>query len=400
MTPGGPLSGVRVVELGTVLMVPLAGQILGDLGADVIKVESVEGDPNRQVGPGPHPELSGAALNLNRNKRSIAVDLRTAEGHDVLGRITAGADVFLTNLRPSALRKLRVGYEDVRAWQPTIVYCRSHGYRGDTPEADDPAYDDVIQAASGLASLSERVSGEPSLLPTVLADKVCGLTIVYAVLAALFERTRTGAGQEVEVPMFDTMVAFTLVEHLSGATLRPPLGRPGYERVLTPHRRPHRTEDGWIVIMPYSARDWNRLWSRLGREEHSAALDGRTEHEIKKMAPTMYAWLDQELPAHSTAHWLEVCASLDIAAAPVNDLEEVISGPARARGVVTSARHPVAGDYLRIGMPVGFGSQCQVRHESPLIGENTWEILAETGISGPEAEKLIALGAVRAQRGV
>ncbi|NEW69263.1 MULTISPECIES: CaiB/BaiF CoA transferase family protein [Streptomyces] len=394
----GPLSGVRVVELGTVLMVPLAGQILGDLGADVIKVESLEGDANRQVGPGPHPDLSGVALNLNRNKRSIAVDLRTAEGREVLARITATADVFLTNLRPSALGKLRVRYEDVRAWQPKIVYCRSHGYGSDTPEADDPAYDDVVQASSGMASLSESVTGEPSLLPTVLADKVCGLTIVYAVLAALFERTNTGAGQEVEVPMFDTMLAFTLVEHLGGATLQPPLSKPGYERVLTPHRRPHRTEDGWIVIMPYSVRDWDRLWAHLGREDHRAALAGLTAHEVKQMAPRMYAWLDRELPAHSTAHWLQICASLDIAAAPVTDLEGVVSGPGRSKGVLSSAHHPVAGDYLRIARPVRFGSPLEVRHEAPLVGEDTLEILSEVGYSHQDVARFTAHGAIRSQQ--
>ncbi|GAA1853355.1 CoA transferase [Pseudonocardia ailaonensis] len=391
-----PLAGVRVIEFGTVLMVPFAGQVLADLGADVIKVESLEGDPNRQVGAGPHPDLSGVALNLNRNKRSLAVDVRAAGGRAVLERLAATADVFLTNLRPLALDKLGVSYADVRHWRPDIVYCRSHGYGSDSGRADEPAYDDVVQAASGIAGLSERTRGEPELLPTVLADKVSGLTIAYGVLAALFQRATTGQGQEVEVPMFDTMVAFTLVEHLAGATTRPPLSTPGYDRVLTPHRRPHRTADGWIVVMPYSPRDWDRLWEHLDEHGHRARLRGLSPHEVKRLAPQMYGWLDEILVERSTAEWVDTFVTLDIAAAPVASLDELVDGPARELGVLREATHPLAGPYLEIRGPVRFsGAEASEPRPAPLIGQDSLDLLAELGIDPLHARNLVESGTVR-----
>ena len=223
---GGPLDGIRVLDLSSVVMGPLATQILGDLGADVITVENRDGDINRVMGPGPHPGLSGVSLNLLRNKRNISLDIAHPDGRAALLRVAAGCDVFVTNLRPGSVGRLRLRYPDVAAVRPDVIYCQAHGFPSDSPQADAPAFDDIIQAACGVPDVLRRANGLPDLMPTLLADKVSGLVLAYSIMAALFHRARTGEGQQVEVPMADAMLAFLLVEHGSGAISRPPGARP------------------------------------------------------------------------------------------------------------------------------------------------------------------------------
>ena len=215
---GGPLDGIRVLDLSSVVMGPLATQILGDLGADVITVENRDGDINPVMGPGPHPGLSGVSLNLLRNKRNISLDIAHPDGRAALLRVAAGCDVFVTNLRPGSVGRLRLRYPDVAAVRPDVIYCQAHGFPSDSPQADAPAFDDIIQAACGVPDVLRRANGRPDLMPTLLADKVSGLVLAYSIMAALFHRARTGEGQQVEVPMADAMLAFLLVEHGSGAT--------------------------------------------------------------------------------------------------------------------------------------------------------------------------------------
>src|SRR4051812_20707038 len=258
----GPLDGVRVLDLTTVVMGPFATQVLGDLGADVIKVETGEGDSSRGMGGGPHPELSGTALNLHRNKRSISLDLKNDTGRAVFLQLLDTSDVFVTNLRPGPLQRLGLSYDDVAPSRPRLVYCQAHGYRSDSPAGDHPAYDDVIQALSGFPRLNETALGITFFVPSVIGDKVAGLTIVYSVLAALFHLQRTGEGQRVEIPMFDIVLAFNLVEHLSRAAVA---GEPaGYSRVLTSHRGPHKTRDGYVAMLPYTDRQWSALFAAVG----------------------------------------------------------------------------------------------------------------------------------------
>ena len=247
----GPLAGVRVLDLTSVVMGPMATQILGDLGAEVISVESGRGETNRIMGPGSHPQLSGIALNLLRNKRNVAIDLKAPEGRAAVLRIAATCDVVVTNLRPGPLRRLRLTYDHVRVVRPDVVFCRAQGFPSDSDRAEDPAYDDIVQAAAGMADVVRRATGTPAQVPSLIADKVSALTIVYAVTAALFHRERSGQGQEIEVPMIDAFSAFVLVEHGGGAVPRPPVGPAGYPRVLTPDRRPLRTADGWAALFPY-----------------------------------------------------------------------------------------------------------------------------------------------------
>ncbi|HEY5336523.1 MAG TPA: CoA transferase, partial [Mycobacteriales bacterium] len=267
-TPAGPLSGIRVLDLTSVVMGPWATAILGDLGADVITFEPPHGDTNRAMGAGPHPQLSGVSLNLLRNKRNIDLDLKTDGGRALLLRLAADCDVFVTNLRPGPLERMGATYEHVAAVRPDVVYCQAQGWPSDSADAGRPAYDDIVQAASGLADLAELAGGAaPALMPTILADKVSALTIAYAVLAALLHRERTGVGQRVEVPMVDAVRAFLLVEHGAAAIPQPPLGPAGYPRILSVERRPQRTVDGWVNLLPYSAAHYDFLFELGGRTD-------------------------------------------------------------------------------------------------------------------------------------
>jgi crotonobetainyl-CoA:carnitine CoA-transferase CaiB-like acyl-CoA transferase len=388
--PAGPLAGVRVVELSTVIMAPLACQLLGDLGADVIKVESDKGDFSRVMGGGPHPQLSGVALNLHRNKRSVQLDLTHPDAAAVMARLLDTADILITNFRPRALRKLGLDYESVSATRPGLVYCEAHGFSLESGEADSPAYDDIMQAATGLPALSEAATGSVNYLPTVVADKVAGLTIAYAVLAALRHGERTGQGQRVEVPMFDAVLAFNLVEHLSQAAV--PGGRPGYNRLLNRFRRPHRTKDGYVAMLPYSDQSWSDLYNAVGHGHELAEphFQNRLQHLDKA-----YESLGRIMLEKTTAEWLELARRLGIPAGPVPSVAELVDDPARHRGVLRENDHPVAGRYRQISPAARFSrTPASVRRPAPLIGQDTVSVLEELGLSGQEVESLVQAGAV------
>src|SRR5262249_18901967 len=257
----GPLEGVRVLDLTSVVMGPLCTQMLGDLGADVLVVERPHGETNRVMGAGPHPQLSGISLNLMRNKRSVPVDLTTAAGQATIRELIAGSDALVTTMLPGSLRRLGLDYDSVAQVRPDIVYAQAQGFPLDTDRADQPAYDDIVQSATGVADAMARVTGEPRLVPSIFADKVCGLTLANAVVAALLYRERTGVGQAVEVPMVDAMRAFMLVEHGAAGIPEPPVGPVGYQRILSPERRPQRTADGWIGILPYARAHYESLFA-------------------------------------------------------------------------------------------------------------------------------------------
>jgi crotonobetainyl-CoA:carnitine CoA-transferase CaiB-like acyl-CoA transferase len=384
----GPLQGLRVVELATVIMAPLACQILGDLGADVIKVEAAGGDHSRIMGGGPHPELSGVALNLHRNKRSVQLDLQQPKGREVFLRILDGADVLVTNMRPRALAKLELDYASVGASRPTLIYCEAHGFSLESGDADLPAYDDIVQAATGIPALTMAATDTVNYLPTILGDKVAGLTIVYAVLAALLHRASTGQGQQVEVPMFDSVLGFNLVEHLSRATV--PGGKAGYNRILNPNRRPHRTKDGYIAMLPYSDKSWSDLYHAVGHEHELS--DPWFQKRLENPRP-VYASLARILAERTTAEWLELAAELGIPAGPVPTVDEVIEDASLHRGVLTEAEHPVAGPYRSISSPARFSrSRRAGRVEAPLLGQDTVAVLTEIGLTEDEIKELIAAG--------
>ncbi|ORW92755.1 acetyl-CoA acetyltransferase [Mycobacterium szulgai] len=379
----GPLAGVRVIELAGVVMGPLAGQLLGDLGADVIKIETATGDVTRQYQPWRHKDMGWMGLNLNRNKRSVVLDLKSARGRDALEQMLAAADVFLTNLRPASLARLGLSADQVTAEHPRLVYASAHGFRSGTAEQNRAAYDDVVQAASGMVWLNQQSAGTPYLPPAILADKVCGLVLTQSILAALYYRAKFGRGQHVEVPMLDTMLTFNLVEHIGGAAYEPPAAEFGYQRAMSPYHKAFRVRDGWMCVLPYGDRNWSDFFAVLGRPElaHDCRFQdraARAEH-----VDELYALVEELTAVYSMDELQAACDTRGVAAAPVRTLAEATdSDYARDGELFEIAEHPSEGAYRVIGSPVRYSATPPtLRRHCPHIGEHTAEILAEFGIT-------------------
>ena len=378
------LDGIRVLDLTSVIMGPLATQVLGDLGADVVSIEAAVGDTNRIMGPGPMPGMSGTSLNLLRNKRNVCLDLKRPDVRAAVLRLLATCDVFVTNLRPGPLARLGLDYEAVRAVRPDIVMCRAHGWSSESDEGDKPAYDDVIQAVSGIAHSFQLRDGVPAMAPTLVADKVAGMAITQAVLAALVHRARTGEGQFVEVAMVDALRAFTLVEHGCAAIPEPPLGSAGYPRITTPDRRPFATTDGWIAVLPYSTDNYRDLFGEGGR--HDLLDDPRITSARRRMAHAgeLYAIVAEIVATRSTAFWVEFCERHDIPAGAVRTLDELVAE-------LPLVEHPVAGAYHHIPSAWRFAATpTSLRRPAPMVGEHTREVLAELGYDDGEIDALTA----------
>lgn len=392
--PAGPLDGIRVLDITSVVMGPYATQILGDLGADVITVEPPRGEANRSMGPGPLPQLSGVALNLLRNKRNVSIDFKRPEGLAALLDVAATCDVLVTNLRPGTLERAGLSYQAVAARRPDIVYCQAHGYPSDGPRADDPAYDDVVQTETGIADATSRITDRPMITATIMADKVCGLTIVYAVTAALYRRAVTGQGERVEVPMVEIMKAFTLVEHGAAAIPEPPLGRAGYGRVLNRERGPWRTRDGWIMALPYTREHYDSIFSAAGRTDLLGDARYSTASLRIANASFLYREVGSMMAERTTDEWLAFFKEQDVPAAPVTSLDDLVEE-------LPMDVHPAAGPFRRIPPAVVFANAPQsVRRPAPLIGEHTDEVLAEAGYDAKGIAALRrsgALGAVPAE---
>ena len=385
----GPLDGIRVLDLTSVVMGPLSTQLLGDLGADVISIEDDGGDTNRAMGPGAVAGLSGVAMNLLRNKRSVSLDLKRPEGRAVFLRLAATADVVVTNLRPGPLGRLGLSYHDVAAVRPDVVFCRAHGYPSGSDKENAPAYDDIIQSASGIGELFARQGHEPSLLPTLVADKVSGLTIAYAILAALFHRERTGIGQCIEVPMIDVMRAFVLVEHGAGAIPVPPVDQAGYRRILTPQRRPQPTVDGWINVLPYTLENYHALFRAGGREDLLDDERIATRQSRVANSDTLYRDVAAILRQRTTAAWLELCEAEGIPATAAASLEDLVAE-------LPEADHPVAGRYKIIPPPVWFSATpASVRTPAPMAGQDGRAVLSEVGYDAAELDRLETEGILR-----
>jgi crotonobetainyl-CoA:carnitine CoA-transferase CaiB-like acyl-CoA transferase len=386
----GPLSGVRVLDLTTVLLGPYASMLLADMGADVIKIEAPEGDVMRLAGPRRHPGMGPVYLNGNRNKRAIALDLKQDAGRDVLRRLIAGADVFVHNMRPKAIERLGFGYEAVRAVREDIVYCGAYGFAADGPYADRPAYDDLIQAMSGLVALFERTTGEPRLVPTVVCDKLIGLTVSQAVAMALYHRERTGEGQAVEVPMFETMVSWMMVEGLYGHVFEPPLGGYGYARLMTPHRKPYPTKDGYMCVLPYTNRQWSRLFELVGMPEKMQEELFRDHTTRIDRIDEVYGFLADLLTTRTNAEWMAICAEANIPATPVLAMEDLADDPhLQAVGMFQTYEHPTEGRLRTTKVPIRFSATPgELRRGAPRFGEHNAEILREAGYAEAEIDAL------------
>jgi crotonobetainyl-CoA:carnitine CoA-transferase CaiB-like acyl-CoA transferase len=392
----GPLSNVRVLDLTSVVMGPYCTQILADLGATVIKVEAHEGDTLRYIPGGHSPDMGGTFLNLNRGKRSLCIDLKSAKGRDALLKVAAQTDVFIHSMRSQAIQRLGLSYADLLKVSPRMIYANVYGFSRRGPYADQPAYDDTIQAACGLAMLQGLMTGSPSYLATVIADKVSGLTGLYAILAALYHRAQTGEGQEIEVGMFETMASFVLVEHIGGALFDPPLGAPVYQRVVSPMRRPYKTADGYISTLIYTDKQWQAFLEIVGnpdwgRDPRFTTLKLRSEH-----IDEVYERVGASFVARSTADWIEKLQGAGIPAMPVLTTEQLMSDE-HLHHVGFFERVNTKDGVVRFpGIPTWFSkTPGQITHSGPALGEHSVETLLEAGLTKAEIEDLLSTGILR-----
>ena len=396
----GPLTGVRVVDCTTVVLGPWAAQQLGDLGADVVKIEPPEGDTTRQLGPMRNPDMGAFYLAVNRNKRSIVLDLKQESARGVLRRLAADADVLLHNYRPQAAQRLGMSYETFRAINPGIVYVGTYGFRAAGPYGNKPAYDDIIQAASGLTSLQASLIGEPKYVPTIVADKTSSMTVLVAVLAALYHKARTGEGQEVEVPMLESMAAWVMVEHLYGETFVPPVESVGYKRVLNRYRRPFKTKDGYLAILPYTDQNWRDFFVIAGRQDLLDDPRFKTLGTRLRHIEILYEELGKIATTRTNAEWLTELDRRNIPGMIVNSLESLLRDPhLEATGFWQVMEHPTEGTLRLPGIPATYGkTPASIRRLPPRLGEHSVEILREAGLDAAEIDALLASGATRTGR--
>ena len=387
----GPLSGLKVLELTSVVLGPWAAQTMADMGADVIKIEAPFGDSNRQLGASRNPGMAALYLSNNRNKRSLVLDLKQESARDALLTIVKDCDVFLHNNRPQVMTKLRLEYEDIKSVNENIIYCGTYGYSKDGPYGEKGALDDSIQAASGIAALNELVLGEPRYLPTVVADKTTAITVVYSILAALFHRERTGVGQEIEVPMFETMVSFVMAEHIWGEVFEPKMGEAGYTRLMSHHRKPYKTKDGYIAVLPYMNNHWLTFCEKAEREdliedERFKDLSSR----VKNIDDT-YSETGKILATKTTQEWLDIFAETKVPVIVVNSLEDLFHDPhLEAVDFWQSYEHPTEGQLKMPGFPSKFSkTPASIRKHAPKLGEHSKEILAEAGIDEETINKMV-----------
>ncbi|MGV0804141.1 CaiB/BaiF CoA transferase family protein [Mycolicibacterium setense] len=374
----GPLKGVRVIDLTAMVMGPYCTQIMADMGADVVKIETPAGDNTRYISVGPAPGMSGVFVNVNRGKRSVVLDLRSEQGKADLRALIEDADVFIHSMRAKAVAKLGFGYDDVAAINPGIVYTNCYGYGRRGPDADRPAYDDTIQAECGLPAVQQELTGEASYVGTIMADKVAGLTALYATTMALFHRERTGEGQEVEVSMFETMASFMLVEHANGAMFDPPLGPAMYPRAVTPNRRPYETKDGHIAALIYNDKHWNTFIDRVQPSWNGPEF--ATLEQRARQIDTVYSLVARTLKERTTAEWLDLFTELEIPAAPMLTPDELFENEhLKAVGLFESVdtKH---GRVRMPGVPTWFSrTPGRIAGYAPELGADTAEVLAELG---------------------
>ncbi|WP_225407572.1 CaiB/BaiF CoA transferase family protein [[Mycobacterium] crassicus] len=373
------MRGVTVVDLTTMVMGPYCTQIMADMGADVVKIEPPEGDATRYISAGPAPDMSGVFVNVNRGKRSVVLDLRTDAGREAITALIARADVFIHSMRAKAIAKLGLGYDDVAALNPAIVYTNCYGYGRRGPDGDRPAYDDTIQAECGLPAVQQQLTGRADYVGTIMADKIAGLTALYATMMALFHRERTGQGQEVEVAMFETMASFMLVEHANGAMFDPPLGPAVYPRTVAPNRRPYQTSDGQIAALIYNDKHWNAFIAAV--QPPWACEQYATLAQRARQIDTVYGLLAETIKGRSTQEWLTLFRELEIPAAPLNTPGALFDDPhLNAVGLFETVDTP-QGPVRFPGVPTWLSqTPGRVAGPAPELGAHTATVLAELGL--------------------
>ncbi|MBV1879838.1 MAG: CoA transferase [Pseudomonadales bacterium] len=387
----GALTGYRIIDLTTNMLGPTAAQSLGDMGADIIKVEPPAGDDVRYISTGKNPGMSAIFMNCNRNKRSICLDLKTSEGKQALKKLVAGADVFLHTMRAKAIQKLGFDYAAVAAIKPDIVYAQANGFGQQGPYADRPAYDDIIQAASGFGMLNKRLYGKPGYVPMPIIDKIIGVMLGSSVTTALLHRERTGEGQFVEVPMFESIVAFNLVEHLYGKVFEPPVAEMGYPRAYNQYRRPFKTKDGYMGLLPNTQKHWQDFFDIIGKpalKDDPRFIDfaQRTIH-----VEALYEVIDNALPDKTNGEWMQLFEAGDIPFAQLNDLDDLLQEPhLEAVNLFKQIQHQTEGTIRTTDIPVQYSkSPGDIRRLAPNLGEHTEQILAELDYSSTEIQQLL-----------
>jgi crotonobetainyl-CoA:carnitine CoA-transferase CaiB-like acyl-CoA transferase len=387
----GPLTGVRVVDLTAMVMGPYCTQIMADMGADVIKVEPPEGDNTRYISVGPAAGMSGVYMNVNRGKRAVVLDLRTESGRTALQALVGTADVFIHSMRSKAIAKLGFGYDDVAAINPSIVYTNCYGYGRRGPYRDRPAYDDTIQAECGLPAVQEQLTGVANYVGTIMADKVAGLTALYATTMALFHRERTGEGQEVEVSMFETMASFMLVEHANGAMFDPPLGPAVYPRTVAPNRRPYPTKDGHIAALIYNDKHWNAFVNAV-RPPWATDLYATLELRANDI-DTVYGLVAETMLQRTTEEWLDLFRELEIPAAPINTPDALFHHPHLDAVGLFETVETSYGPMRMPGVPTWF-SRTPGRIAGPTreLGADTADVLRELGLDSADVGPAVGSG--------
>ncbi len=392
----GPLAGVKILDLTTVVMGPFATQILAELGAEVIKIESHDGDNMRDVGPMQSPAMGHIHLHLNRGKRCIALDLKQPAGREVVMRLLPGMDVMVYNVRPQAMARLGLSYDDVRAVNPRLIYVGTYGYSERGERAGRAAYDDLIQGSVGVPWLLSREGKErPRYVPINFADRVTGLHAVYAVTAALYHREKTGQGQAVEVPMFEAMSHFVLGDHMAGLSYRPPKGGSGYERLR--HRRPYQTSDGYLCVLVYNGRQWKRFFDAIGRPEMMDDPRFSTHANRATHIGEIYDLLAEILKQRSSAEWMALLEQADIPVARMNAVDDLLSDThLKSSGFFIEEEHPTEGALYAMRTPTDWSESApKPTAPAPRLGEHTVDVLSELGYTKAEISELKAAGAVK-----
>lgn len=394
-TPKGPLQGVRVVDLTTVMLGPFCTQILGEMGAEVIKIETPDGDVNRWTGESRSPGMSTGQLIKGRNKRSIVLDLKIVEAREAFERLIKTADVFVHNIRPKAASRLAIDYETIAELNPSIIYASATGFGEAGPFADKPAYDDLIQGASGIASLYGKVTGTPRYIPSVMADKTTGLFLSNYISMALFHKERTGEGQKLHVPMYETFTAFVISEHMQGQTFVPATGPAGYTRMLTVHRKPYETMDGFICVVPYTQKHWINFLTLVGEQNLIEDPRFSSQTERTKNIDALYEIVSDSMKTRTTSDWLITLTDADIPAGPMNSPEDLFDCPhLDAVGMFPEIEHPTEGRIKHIKVPVTFSkTPGGLYRHSEKLGESTHAVLSELGFSKAEIINLQNTGA-------
>lgn len=389
----GPLHGIRILDLTTVVMGPFSTQILAELGAEVIKVETHDGDNMRHVGPLRNPGMGHLYVNLNRGKRCIVLDLKKPEGHEAIMRLIPQTDVLVYNVRPSAMARLKLSYAELQAVNPRLLYVGCYGYSERGPYAGRAAYDDLIQGGTGLPwMMSEGGKHAPRYVPINLADRITGLHVVYAVTTALFERERSGRGQSVEVPMLESITHFVMGDHLAGLSWDPPIGPTGYPRLA--HRRPYATKDGYLCVLVYNDKQWKSFLEAVGRQDLWEDPRFNNHGRRAKHIHEVYDQLEQILRTRSSAEWMELLTRADIPFGRMNTAEDVVADEhLNATGFFFPEEHPSEGHLRAMRTPSNWSESApQAPTPAPRLGQHSREILREIGYSDAQIADMAQKG--------